>query len=161
MPETPAWRRFIPSPSKSRRFPRKTSLPETTPRAPRPARASKSSTGEGNTPHGLPRATTALAKGCSETASTEITMRRKSFGSVPSTTIASVTLGISRRERPRLIENHRVDAPSLLEAFTSLDEDAVFGPEARAHHDGGRSGQTHGAGAGNDQNGDEIQQGTA
>ena len=51
--------------------------------------------------------------------------------------------------------------PGLLQRGGGLEEDAVFGAHAVAHHDGHRRGQAQGAGAADDQHGDAPGQGEA
>ena len=51
----------------------------------------------------------------------------------------------------RLVQHHRVHGVEGLQRLGGFDEDAVFRPLARAHHDGHGGGKAQGAGAGNNQ----------
>src|SRR5690606_41762176 len=58
----------------------------------------------------------------------------------------------------RLVEYDGIQLLGKLKAFSVLDEDALLGPLADTHHDGGRSSQSERARAGNNQHGDQRQQ---
>lgn len=68
-------------------------------------------------------------------------------------------LRLAPREGAGLVEDDRLEPVRILEALPPLDQDAAFRPQTGSHHDrrGGR--QTQCAGAGNDEDGDEIEQG--
>ncbi len=63
------------------------------------------------------------------------------------------------RQRARLVEDDRLEAPRALEDLGVLEEHAELGAAAAAHHDGRRRGQTQGAGAGDDEDGDAVAHG--
>ena len=59
------------------------------------------------------------------------------------------------------IKNHSGDMAGKLQGLGVLKEDAVLGPLAGAHHDGGGGGKAQGAGAGDNQHRDKHPQGEA
>ena len=67
--------------------------------------------------------------------------------------------GLAHGEGPRLVEDDHGEPVGLLEALAPLDEDPLLGADPRSHHDGRRCRQSHGAGAGDDEDGDEVEQG--
>ena len=64
-------------------------------------------------------------------------------------------------QRSGLVEHHRVQARHRLERRALSEEDAQLCGLARAHHDRGRRGQTHGARTGDDQHADRRHEGVA
>ena len=54
----------------------------------------------------------------------------------------------------RLVEDDRGDVTGALQRLAALDQDAERGAAPGGHHDGGRDGQPHGAGTGDDQHRD-------
>jgi hypothetical protein len=62
-------------------------------------------------------------------------------------------------ERARLVDDDRVDLLHDLEHLCALDEHAVFGAAADAHHDRHRRGQPERARASHDQDGHRVDQG--
>ncbi|MNE00361.1 hypothetical protein D3C80_927690 [compost metagenome] len=60
-----------------------------------------------------------------------------------------------------LVEGDDLDPLQGLQGLALAEQDAQLGGAAHADHDGGRSGQTHGAGAGDDQHRDSGDQGHA
>ena len=61
-------------------------------------------------------------------------------------------------ERAGLVEHDRPDRAEPLERLGVAEEDAVLGALARADHDRGRRGEPEGAGAGDDQDGDRVEE---
>ncbi len=60
----------------------------------------------------------------------------------------------SCRQRSRLVEQDHIDVPGPLEHLRSLEQDAQLSPLAASDHDRGRSRQTEGTRAGDDQHRD-------
>ena len=67
--------------------------------------------------------------------------------------------GLSFGDRTGFIQNDRCQPMRILQMFGAPDQYAVFRAFAGSHHDGSRSGQSQSTGAGNNQNGCEIDQG--
>ena len=65
--------------------------------------------------------------------------------------------GASLGQRARLVQDDGIYAAGRLERFGVLDQDARPGPAPDARHDGRRGSQPQGAGAGDDQHGDQRQ----
>jgi hypothetical protein len=65
--------------------------------------------------------------------------------------------GASLCQRARLVQDDGIHAAGRLERFGVLDQDARPGPAPDARHDGRRGSQPQGAGAGDDQHGDQRQ----
>ena len=77
---------------------------------------------------------------------------------MPPLASTSVTDGTPRVMVPVLSRTIVVELVGGLQGLAALDQDAVLGAAAGADHDRGRSGQPQGAGAGDDQHGDEGDQ---
>ncbi|MNT36863.1 hypothetical protein D3C72_1729720 [compost metagenome] len=59
--------------------------------------------------------------------------------------------GAARRQRAGLVEGDDLDPLQDLQGLALAEQDAQLGGAAHTDHDGGRGGQAHGAGAGDDQ----------
>ena len=70
-------------------------------------------------------------------------------------------LRLAPRECTGLVEDNRCQPVCVLQALASFDQDAGFRAEARPHHDRRRGRQAQGAGAGNDEHGNKIEEGSA
>ena len=69
--------------------------------------------------------------------------------------------GLTAGDGAGFVQSHDLHPARFLQGSGSLEQNAVFGAQAAAHHNGHRSGQTQGTGAADDQNGDAPGQGVA
>ena len=142
----------------SLRLPTRIRRPSTVAPAPWPGTFRKSEAARTGAPCSRACRTTAAASGCSDSCSTAATSARSSF-SLDSVDDDVGHFRFALGQGAGLVHHHGVDPGGGFQGGGVLEQDASFGAQSGADHDGRRCGQAQRVGAGDDHDGDGEQQG--